>query len=201
MNALARHLQDISQPRAPKAAQSRATEEHANVSAFAERVAYERGVEDALTRAGAMIEQALSAANDTALSVKSQWTAECHDRVRLEAASGRSMIESRLSTELVNVLSPFIEAKQREKIRESFVQFLREEVVITSEVPVKLYGPADEREIMIDCLGELGITAMFYIREGPTMDAQIGPKIIRADFASWSRRWLIELGAVLDVPT
>lgn len=199
MNALVKHLQDISQPCARATAMPNVAA-NAVESASPEQAAYERGLEDALCRASVTIEQALAAASASLASVRAQWTTECQDRICREAAMGRALIENRLSAELLDVLSPFVEARQRERIRHSFLQRLKEHMATKVEVSVKLIGPADEGAVVVDCLGEMGITAILYERDQPVMDAEVGSKVLRADFGSWTRQWFAEFGGSVDVP-
>lgn len=199
MNALVKHLQDIGQPCARATAMSNIAA-NALESASSEQAAYERGLEEALCRASVTIEQALLAASASLASVRAQWTTECQERICREAAAGRALIENRLSADLLDVLSPFVEASQRERIRRSFLQRLQEHMATMAEVSVKLIGPADEGTIMVDCLGKMGITAIFHERDQPVMDAKVGSKVLRADFGSWSREWFAEFGDSVDVP-
>ena len=198
MNVLVKYLRDISQSGPTTSEMSGQSDEVGDCSNL-EQLAYERGVEDTLLRASATIEQALSAFGESTASLQAQWTMECQDRVCREADVGRSLIEERLSAELAKALSPFIEAKQRDRIREAFLQCLQEALTANAEAPIRLFGPADETRIVVDRLGQKGITAIYHERNGPVIDAEIGSRIVRADFASWSRRWLEEFGD-LDVP-
>lgn len=199
MNALVKHLKDIGQPCAHATAMSDIAA-NALESESPEQAAYERGLEEALCRASVTIEQALAAASASLASVRAQWTTECQERICREAAAGRALIENRLSADLLDVLSPFVEASQRERIRRSFLQRLKEHMATMAEVSVKLTGPVDEGTVVVDCLGKMGITAIFHERDQPVMDAEIGAQVLRADFGGWSRQWFAEFGDCVDVP-
>lgn len=199
MNALVKHLQDIGRVDPRRVAASHLGDDVVGERIKSEQAAYERGAAEALMRAGAVIEQALVAADQSIAGIQAQWTVECQERICREAAEGRSLIEERLSEELLRAISPFVEARQIERIRESFLKHLREVLPTKRETPIKIAGPADERKIMVDCLGEMGIVAMYHDHDARVIEAEIGPHIIRADFTSWSRRWLGEFGDGLDV--
>ena len=191
-DALIAHLRDVRQHVDGYRASSRQELVEEEARAIAEEAAYERGLEDALVRSSILVEQALAAAASEVQTIRSRGSIECQAMISTQAAAYRAGLEERLSAGVVNALAPFIDEMQRIRIRASFLQFLRKTLPNGFVTEVTISGPASEEEFIVDCLGKVGVRAVYRPSESSEMEATIGDTIINVDFGSWTQRVLTE---------
>lgn len=161
-------------------------------------VSLENGADEALARSGLMVEEALSFAAEQINKAKADWTVECQERLCREAAVGRAAFENAMSKSLVSVLAPFLAGRQRDRIRDAFVEHIRN---FTEECPdtiISVAGPMEDITIVAGCLGKVGVKTISRATAGDILEAEIGRTAVRADLSSWAQLFSSMLGAEVD---
>ncbi len=141
-----------------------------------------------------MVNEAISLSVDWRKAAYATWSKECQDRVAEEAANARAAFERQVSRNLVNILAPFLEARQRERVRASFVAQLEERLAEMPDVVVVVEGPTEDCKIVTGSLGKIGVTTILRSCEEERLQAEIGSTIMRADFSRWPAKFAALFG-------
>ncbi|MFT4095945.1 MAG: hypothetical protein QM651_02410 [Rhodoblastus sp.] len=154
----------------------------------------QRRAEDAMARAGLAFREAIAISIERQRAAQAAWSSECQDRVSQEAAAAREAFEHKVSQCLARILAPFVETRQRERIRAFFVSQVAAIFAETPDIVVMIDGPTADCRIVAGSLGKIGVRTALRENESDRLEAEIGSTIVRASFHKWSR----QLAAILD---
>lgn len=153
-----------------------------------------RRADDALARASATFNEAITVCIERQREAQASWSTECQDRVSKEAAEARAAFERRVSQNLVRILAPFVEARQRERVRASFIARIAELFAEAPDIDVTIDGPTADCRIVAGSLGKIGVRIVVRENKNDRLEAEIGSTIVRASFD----KWMLQLAAVLE---
>lgn len=196
MRPLTKHLRDFSRPvlMPPGSPALSSADRESNCDDH-----YERGVEDALARSSHLIEEAINFAAAEIRALRSEWGAECTESALREAAESRAAFETGLSKSLALALEPFIKARQRERILNSFLDQVKEIALKQPDISVVVRGPSNDAEIVVARLDKCGVRTRIAPSEDRGLTASVGQTIVRANTNRWAQLLEREFGGDGDV--